>query len=393
MEGVQTRTRELIYQLGASHDQALDAEAEKKTREELRRGVLLGPCKRIKDTGQTEVSLVPRRAVWEQHGSATEASVRCIDDMLSGEQNSTVGTLCSHRPTDVDGFLVQSRCVVDRFPQDKVEVFTSDFAKAYKQVTGKPGDVNKYVIGQWSPSSKTVLYYVALSLLFGGPGAPVQFARYPAWFAFVVAVLIARPLSHCVGDVIGVERKATMLSGWRFWRALAEWAGWDVPDSKSPFPSATLIVIGIQPNFQVLPYGEVIIEISKCRVQSLIAQIDGILAQQSCCSGEASPLWGRLGHASTQMWGQFGRARLAPSHWWREHEHGRTNLNVQLTACLHWWRRILPAHEVRAVPRSLQSRGVIITYSDGEGKDAGVGVALWHYDGRPPLAANVRIPR
>ena len=75
----------------------------------------------------TDVSLVPRRAVWEQHGDAVEAFARCIDDMLSGEQNATVGTMCLHRPTDVDGFVVQSRCVVSRFPQEKMQAFTSDF--------------------------------------------------------------------------------------------------------------------------------------------------------------------------------------------------------------------------------------------------------------------------
>ena len=110
--------------------------------------------------------------------------------MLSGEQNVTVGTMCSHRPTDVDGFVVQSRCVVSHLLQENMQAFTSDFASAYKQVSGKPEDVNKYIIGQWSPARKCVLFYVAVSLVFGGSGAPVQSARFPALFAFIVDVLI-----------------------------------------------------------------------------------------------------------------------------------------------------------------------------------------------------------
>ena len=78
-------------------------------------------------------------------------------------------------------------------------------------------------------------------------------------------------------------------------------SGWDVPDAKSPEPSARLLVIGISPNFSALLEGEVLIEMSKKRVSSLIAQIDEMLQKHSCSAGEASTLWGRLGHASTHV--------------------------------------------------------------------------------------------
>ena len=74
-------------------------------------------------------------------------------------------------------------------------------------------------------------------------------------------------------------------------------------------------------------------------------------------------------------------------------EVDRFNLNPQLLSCLHWWRRLLPAHTARTVPTCLRTKGVIITYSDGEGGLAGVGVGLWHYDNRKPLAAYMRVRR
>ena len=98
----------------------------------------------------------------------------------------------------------------------------------------------------------------------------------------MVAVLIGLPLSHCVDDIIGVDRRTTIMAIWQFWRTLAECSGWDVLNRKSPIPSETLIVIGIQPSFEALPDGDAVIEISKNRVSSFITQIDGILAQQAC---------------------------------------------------------------------------------------------------------------
>ena len=41
----------------------------------------------------------------------------------------------------------------------------------------------------------------------------------------------------------------------------------------------------------------------------------------------------------------------------------------------------------------MRAKGVIITYSDGDGGQAEVGVGLWHYDNRKPLAAYMRVPQ
>ena len=84
-----------------SADEKLDAEAYEKTKAEQDIGVLAGPYLRFEDIPFDSVTLVPRHGIWEQHGGATEPSVRCIDDMLVGEQNSTVARC---RPT---GRLIQ----------------------------------------------------------------------------------------------------------------------------------------------------------------------------------------------------------------------------------------------------------------------------------------------
>ena len=70
---------------------------------------------------------IPRRGIWEMHGSATEPSVRNIDDMLFSQHNSTVSTFSAHRPTEADALTSQGRCVRQRFPVDPLSGWPSDF--------------------------------------------------------------------------------------------------------------------------------------------------------------------------------------------------------------------------------------------------------------------------
>ena len=47
-----------------------------------------------------------------------------------GWHNETAGTMSSHRPTDVDGLVSQSRVVAEAYPEDELEGWKSDFLKA-----------------------------------------------------------------------------------------------------------------------------------------------------------------------------------------------------------------------------------------------------------------------
>ena len=103
-EKIQNSTR-------ASSDAKLDEEAYTKTIAETECGVLVGPFGSLQEVPFDDVALVPRHGIWEQHGEAIAPSCRCIDDMLQGCQNDTVGTVSSHRPTDPDGLVSQVRAV------------------------------------------------------------------------------------------------------------------------------------------------------------------------------------------------------------------------------------------------------------------------------------------
>ena len=105
------RNARVLESMRSSNGIALDESAYTKSLAEAKLGVLVGPFEVDQDLGLGRVCLVPRRGMWESHGGAVESSCRVIDDLLFGEQNSTVERFSSHRLTDVDGLAAQVRAV------------------------------------------------------------------------------------------------------------------------------------------------------------------------------------------------------------------------------------------------------------------------------------------
>ena len=376
---------------GCSGDQELDTIAFNKSIEEASRGCLDGPFLNLHDVPVVDPCLIPRHGIWEMHGTASEPTVRCIDDMLAGGQNSTAGTSSSHRPTDPDGLLAQVRAVRQHYPEHQLAGWPSDFAKAYKQVPVTPPQRRMCVIAQWSPTHEQVVYWLPSCQLFGGKSPPLNFSRYPAWMCWAMAVLFAIPISHCVDDMIHVEAEALTDLNRRVWLLLCDALGWDVSMDKSPEHARCFDVIGVTLNLGCGTNGHDHISVSKKRIEGLISTITLILADGSLGPGAAASLAGKLGFALCACCGRFGRAKIRPIIR-RSYENIRT-MNRQLRASLLWWVGFLESFRPRPVPMALHLLPHVVSYSDGEGGRAGIGVAVWtsRSPGRP-LAAFCEVP-
>jgi hypothetical protein len=84
IEGRSERNEKILRSIKASGDAKLDLETLEKTLAEVEKGVLKGPFESMQQLPFTEMALVPRHGIWEQHGEAVEQSCRCIDNMLKG---------------------------------------------------------------------------------------------------------------------------------------------------------------------------------------------------------------------------------------------------------------------------------------------------------------------
>jgi len=375
LAGREARNAKILKAMKSSGDTELDTEAYKKTLEERERGVLCGPYASMEELPFTDVALVPRHGIWEQHGGAVERSCRNIDDMLVEEQNSTVGTVSSHRPTDPDGLVSQTRAIRCRFPKAPLVGWPCDLEKAYKQVPGNPKQLQWIIIVVWDPAEGKPVFFVAFCQLFGGKSPPLNFARYAAWIVEAAAVLFGLPATHCVDDIIGIEPVDRATSGNMAFKAFCSLAGWKISAGKSPMPSNRFVVIGVALDLSPVPNDDAILKVSEARVEQLEKILLEIKAKRRLGSGEAASLTGKLGFSLCASFGRFGRAKLRPFIR-RSNEH-RSGWNQQLDAACDFWLALFGCYVPRRIPMQLESLESVVSYSDGEGAKAGLGIAIW----------------
>ena len=149
--------------------------------------------------------------------------------------------------------------------------------------------------------------------MFGSKSAPLNFSRFPAWCCAALAVAYGVPASHCVDDMISIERLSTIGSGRTSWLLFARLCGCLVSMEKSPPPSPTFTVIGVVLDVRNYPSGEIIIKVTQRRLEVLTETIINILKKDTLLSGEAASLSGKLGFTITVAFGRVGRARIRPT--------------------------------------------------------------------------------
>jgi len=383
-----SRNSRIVEKIGPSGDKVLDKLAYDKTLAEIEAGVTFGPYFSIDSIPFSDPCIAPRQGIWEEHGDALSPTVRIIDDLLCGEQNSTTGTCQAHRPTDVDGLVSQTRAVAESC-NGELSAWTSDFAKAFKQVPADPSQRKYLILAQYSPSAEQVVYFVTNCQVFGSKSSPLNFSRYPALFCWCAAVLFKVAATHCVDDVISVESSDTAASGMEAWENFMALCGWKLSSEKRKLASNILTVIGVSLNLQPLPSNCATVMVTKKRLQALWKILRKIMSSGRLGSGLAASLTGKLGFTLSSCFGRVGRCHLRPSI--KRAYSRKQKLDHMLYVCIGWWLAFLQSYQPRPVPTSLSELPLIVSYSDGEGGLAGIGAAVWRRKG-PPQALYCEVP-
>ena len=317
-----------------------------------------------------------RFAIWEQHGGAKAQSCRNIDNGLQGKQNGVVGTQFTIRPADIDAIISLIRAVVEAFPGCFLRGSTSDFKSAYRQATANPLQAMFWILAIFDPIRKVPCFAIAAAQLFGCSCAPLNFCRIPDWCTFVSSRLLFAAFISCIDDIIFVEPDHFVDSAYKLWRLFANLCGWAIPDAKSPPPTASFRALGAIVRLSSQTCAKSSIQVSKDRVDKMIKILIEIENDGGLASGLSGQIFGQLGFACIQVHGKWGRAKMRPFVR-RQYESNKFSLNPQLRSSISWWKRNLPIAPIRQVFVNDHSRHVVISYSDGEGSDAGVGIAIW----------------
>ena len=195
---------------------------------------------------------------------------------------------------------------------------------------------------------------------------------------------------QCVDDLISMERSSTVDSARTAWLVFADLCGWDIPLAKSPEPSQRFRALGVFVDLSPLSCSQATIQVCERRIEAIIENLESVASMRRLSSGQAASLVGKLMFAAVAFAGFYGKSMLRALR--RRSYERRTNLNPQLMATLSWWVRQLKLAPPRPIPWSVLNRRVVITYSDGEGADAGVGVAIWSHGLSRPQAGRLLVP-
>ena len=198
-------------------------------------------------------------------------------------------------------------------------------------------------------------------------------------------------MEQCIDDLICIERFETAASARMAWLSLAENCGWNIPLEKSPEASQLFRALGVFVNLKPLPDSAAEIRACKDRLMSIALTLIQVMETGRITPGLAASIAGKLLFTSSSFAGRYGKAMLRAFHR-RAGEIGRSNLNPQLSASSKWWIDGLKLAPARAIPWKLDQLDVAISYSDGEGSDAGVGVAIWSRRLQLPEAGRLDIP-
>ena len=399
-DGLTEHNESIMRRVKSTGDDKLDHASWMKSEAEFLSGSLKGPFYSLVDIAEalsipvTWLRLLLRFPIWEQHGGAEDATCRNIDNGLQGGQNDFIGLQFTTRPADIDAIMALVRAVMEYFPGVNLRGTTSDFKSAYRQASANPLQAMFWIVAMFDPVKQKPCFAIAGAQLFGSSSAPLNFCRIPDWCTHVSSKLFAIAFISCIDDLIFVEQDNFAESAFRAWRNFADCCGWQIPDDKSPPPAFFFRALGAMVHLRNDELHKPYICVTEDRASKMMDAMDGILSDEALGPAYAGQLFGQLGFTCTQCHGKWGRAKMRPFVR-RQYEVARFALNPQLMSAIFWWKSNIPRAPSRQVFVNDKSRHLVITYSDGEGADAGVGIAAWCREriGDRPWASFIEVPR
>jgi hypothetical protein len=276
-----------------------------------------------------------------------------------------------------------------------LEVGTDDMKDAYRQCPNEPQDHCIVVVAFWDEDEQTVRYAILRGMPFGFSSAVLNFNRTPA-MATAVARRMAGTMAASFFDDTGVvdckggvgSAQASVATVYKsIGAALA-------PPKRQPMASQR-VFLGLMSDLgKAHTEGYMFFDVKPFTRKELCAEIDVILEEKVCTSGQASKLRGRFGWAATAAYGKCGRggqAALVQRQYFDVEDCLTPALETTL-AYMHFLACHVPPRTIRLLGPPLAAVKVYSDASFEPPRKAKLGYVIFLNDGRQPVGRTAIIP-
>ncbi|CAE8647621.1 unnamed protein product [Polarella glacialis] len=269
-----------------------------------------------------------------------------------------------------------------------LEVGTDDMKDAYRQCPNEPEDHCMVVIAFWDEEDEDVKYVILRGMPFGFSSAVINFNRTPALATAAARRLTGAMAASFFDDTGIVDSKAGVGSAQASVGAVYESIGADLaPPKRQPMASQRVFLGLLAAVGRAHTEGYMFFDVKPFTRQELCTEIDNIIADGPCSSGQASKLRGRFGWAATAAYGKCGRggqAALAQ----RQYFDSEDVLTPELTTTLVYMQFLA----LNVLRRTIRLQGpplaAIKVYSDASFEPpmkAKLGYVIFMNDGSQPI--------
>ncbi|CAE8721778.1 unnamed protein product, partial [Polarella glacialis] len=188
-----------------------------------------------------------------------------------------------------------------------LEIGTGDMKDAYRQCPNEPEDHCVVVILFWDEEDNAVKYVILRGMPFGFSSAVLNFNRTPALATAAARRMTAAMAASFFDDTGIVDSKAGVGSAQASVGTVYNCMGADLAPVKRQPMAAQRVFLGLLADVaRARTEGFMHFDVKPFTRQELATDIDNIIAEGQCSSGQASKLRGRFGWAATAAYGKCG---------------------------------------------------------------------------------------
>ena len=330
-----------------------------------------------------EALLVDTFGVYEQHGIATEETLRVINNFKANEAN---GYAYMTEKLHYDGFPELKEAAARMSKKQKagidecLRMGKADFKSAFKTLPPSKGHRWLCFSLVYNPEKEKLQVVQLFTQAFGSLGGVVAWYRTAKVLQHILLELFHIPVFAYVDDFFWVsvspssQRDLAKFILDVFKAVVTRLLGWDLDPEKEDFGSE-MVLLGVQIRMGAKSsYWSP----SPIKADLWIEEFTQALDKDHMPPGLAAKFAGRVAFLNSKVFNRVGRAMVRPIIWRQHQSVGPFTISKRLRSSLTWFIAALTARFSREIPFQPPpgADSKLVLYSDAEGNGCAGAVAI-----------------